>query len=426
MIFWTAAFATTLICLWLAQAFLVWAFARTPVPSREIESTARSGDEKPVSVILCVRGRDPSLVQCLRAIRTQHYSNYELIVIGDHADDLGLQLAAEFAAEPHPISMRTVSLNQHEVSTERSLKCSCLLRGVAEANPNSEVLVFVDADTIPAGDWLGQLVAPFESARVGATTAFRWYEPISGDVGTCTRYIWNAAAIVQMWWYRIAWGGSLAIRRSAIEKAELTKLWSQSFCEDTLVSKAIARHGWRLEYVQNLFVCNRERCDLKGLAPWISRQLLTTRLYHPAWWPILIHAYGTTSSVIGVLVMMVLHALRQDYAVVAALGGLLLAYQLGLVLLVRLIVGRVERGLQYSHAEVAPQHLSFWQTWKHVLISQFLYPWSTTQAALRREIEWRQIKYSIRFGKVQMHGYAPFVVNHASLGPESTANSKSL
>ncbi len=58
--------------------------------------------------------------------------------------------------------------------------------------------------------------------------------PIASSWGALVRYLWNAAAIVQMYWYEIAWGGTLAVKRKAIEKAGLLERWRHAFCEDTM------------------------------------------------------------------------------------------------------------------------------------------------------------------------------------------------
>jgi cellulose synthase/poly-beta-1,6-N-acetylglucosamine synthase-like glycosyltransferase len=47
----------------------------------------------------------------------------------------------------------------------------------------SEVLVFVDSDARPAGDWLKSLVAPLQDETLGATTGYRWFVPVRG--GCC-------------------------------------------------------------------------------------------------------------------------------------------------------------------------------------------------------------------------------------------------
>ena len=39
---------------------------------------------------------------------------------------------------------------------------------------------------------------------------------------------------------------------------------------------------------------NREDCGLDACRRWISRQLLTMRLYHPLWPLVLLHGFGTT------------------------------------------------------------------------------------------------------------------------------------
>ena len=76
------------------------------------------------------------------------------------------------------------------------------------------MVALLDADTIPHRTWLRELVAPLADPRVGAATGNRWYMPAEAGWAGLVRYLWNAAAVVQMYCYGIAWGGTLALKRA--------------------------------------------------------------------------------------------------------------------------------------------------------------------------------------------------------------------
>jgi cellulose synthase/poly-beta-1,6-N-acetylglucosamine synthase-like glycosyltransferase len=144
-----------------------------------------------------------------------------------------------------------------------------------------EYVVFTDADCVAPPDWLRGLLHPFTQSKTGAVSGNRWYGHAPGW-GSEIRRIWNAAAIVQMYLYRIPWGGALALRRTAIEQANLISVWSRTLCEDTVVQRALAKIGLQVAWIPRLALISHEEARPAAAANWIVRQLITAKLYHPA------------------------------------------------------------------------------------------------------------------------------------------------
>ncbi|MEX0939097.1 MAG: glycosyltransferase family 2 protein [Pirellulales bacterium] len=263
----------------------------------------------PAAVILCLRGADPYLENCLRAILDQDYPDYDLHIVVDHPDDPAWQLAQRVAAEHAggPVSIVIEPLTQRR--TTCSLKCSSVLQAIDGLDSRYEVVALLDADTIAHRTWLLELIAPLADNRIGATTGTRWYMPARPTWGALTRYLWNVAANTQMYWYRIAWGGTLAIQRSVLRETDVLSRWSQAYCEDSMLSGVLRRHGLRVERVLSLIMVNRETCDLGGFMDWARRQLLAVRLYHVFWPAVVIHGVSTpvllASAVVAAPWMMV-------------------------------------------------------------------------------------------------------------------------
>ncbi len=147
---------------------------------------------------------------------------------------------------------------------------------------------------MPHPSWLGELTAPLADEHIGAATGNRWYMPGAGSWGAMVRYLWNAAAMVQMYWYEIPWGGTLAVKRKVIDELGLLDRWRNAFCEDTMLFRQLGKRGLRVKFVPSLMMVNREDCGLGACLSWIRRQLLTARLYHPLWPLVLLHGLGTT------------------------------------------------------------------------------------------------------------------------------------
>ena len=108
------------------------------------------------------------------------------------------------------------------------------------------------------------------------------------------RHVWNGAAIVQMFWYDIAWGGTLAVKWDTIRRANLLDRWSHALCEDTMLCRELKSISQRIAFVPACMMINLEDCTLESFMPWVKRQLLTARLYHPKWFAVVGH--GVTSA----------------------------------------------------------------------------------------------------------------------------------
>jgi cellulose synthase/poly-beta-1,6-N-acetylglucosamine synthase-like glycosyltransferase len=242
------------------------------------------------NVILCLRGGDPFLRDCISGLLNQDYPNYTVQVVVDHSDDPAMHVLREFSAGTSDGRLQIQTLVAPMDTC--SLKCSSLVQAVRRLDKSVKFIALIDADTIPHRSWLRELASALQDERVGAATGNRWYMPANPSLGALVRYTWNAAAIVQMYWYRIAWGGTTAIKTSVFEGTDLLEKWSQALCEDTMLFKQLKRTGLRVEFVPSLMMINREDCDLESFFPWMRRQLVTARLYHPAWPAVVTHGFA--------------------------------------------------------------------------------------------------------------------------------------
>jgi hypothetical protein len=147
-----------------------------------------------------------------------------------------------------------------------------------------DVVAFLDADSVPSANWLRAMVAPFGDPRVGATTGVRWAAPPDAGWGTLARYAFNAQTFPQRFLYRIPWGGSFAVRTSALRKSGLVDHWSRCFCEDTSAYGPLRAAGLELAFVPAATQINSEPGgDLGGAQYFMLRQLVCVRLHHVFW-----------------------------------------------------------------------------------------------------------------------------------------------
>jgi cellulose synthase/poly-beta-1,6-N-acetylglucosamine synthase-like glycosyltransferase len=413
-----------IVCFWLLvvlvvfQTVMVGGLTRGLLRTKpfEIGETTRK-----VAVVLCLRGTDPFLPDCISAILAQDYSNFDLLIVIDNESDPARAVVEQCLRDQSSDNVYIHFLSDRKESC--SLKCSSIVHAVSSLDDSYEIVAQLDADVIPHSTWLAELVSAFDDDRVGAATGNRWYMPDEPSLAALVRHIWNSAAISQMYWYRIPWGGTLAVRTDVIRDAGLLDLWSKAFCEDTMLFKQLRRHGKRVRFVPSLMMVNRESCDLIGLTRWISRQLLTSRLYHPSFLATLAH--GVAISLLPAAAIAVLIAslfLGQSTAASWSVAGLAL-FLVSLFLAwpaMEIPVRRIVKHRGESTRWLSPKTMLLFLVASS--LTQIVYGVALTRAVFRKQVDWRGVSYRVDAPfRIRMLEYRPY-----QTGNEAGSEKKSL
>jgi cellulose synthase/poly-beta-1,6-N-acetylglucosamine synthase-like glycosyltransferase len=213
----------------------------------------------------------------------QDYPAYSLHIVIDSADDPACEVVTTAIAEGQTPRAEVHVALREELSEYCSVKLSSQRQVLTRLDDRVEVVVFLDADSVPSVQWLRAMVAPFGDPQVGATSGIRWSAPQDEDPGTLVRHIFNALGFPQMYLLCIPWGGSLAVRKDVLHKARLIEYWSRCFCEDTSAFGPIRDLGLRLAFVPAATQVNHESTNLAGAYQFILRQLVCVRLHHVYW-----------------------------------------------------------------------------------------------------------------------------------------------
>lgn len=394
------------------QALLVWRFVSTLRQAR-LDVPPLAPCPK-TAVVLCLRGPDPFLPACLEAILQQDYPEYDLRVVVDSAEDPAWKTVAEVVASKVAANVQVRPLTARRETC--SLKCSSVLQAVSELDASYEAVALLDADTVPHRTWLRELVAPLADPRVGACTGNRWYMPAVISWGSLVRWLWNAAASVQMFWYRIPWGGTLAVKLSAFREAGLADRWGQAFCEDTMLYGQLRRAGYRVAFAPTLMMVNREDVSLGGFSRWVARQLLTARLYHPAWGLVVGHGIGIATAQLVCLGLLGAACVLGDGPAAAWLAAALGVYWLamaGLMVALETSVRRMPAARGEPTAWLRPSAL--FQVAAALLLTQVLYTGALLSAMLVRVVEWRGVRYRIDAPwRIRLIEYQPYLEERES------------
>lgn len=365
-------------------------------------------DCPPALVVLCLRGEDPYLEECIRGLLKQDYPNYRVHFLLDHSSDPSVGIVERTLGETGFGAAIVDTLRSPPPTC--SLKCASLIQACASLPDDVQFVAQLDADTIPHASWLRELATALAPQRIGAVSGNRWYMPRRLSWGALVRYLWNAAAVVQMYWYRIPWGGSLAIKVSAIRDAGLRELWQHAFCEDTMLRKQLAHVGLAVDFVPSLMMVNREDCTIRSFFSWVTRQLLTARLYHPSWLMVLLHGLsGFAILAIGWswgLIELVRGRLETGCLLLISM----FAYQVALAILVPWMESSVARVVS-DRGEKSDGNARFpaWMVFCAIAVTQVAYTLALIRTLLLRRVEWRGIPYRIS-GPWNIHrlNYRPY------------------
>jgi hypothetical protein len=400
----------------LIQAAMVAGFARKlwrakpDLPNKDLPSAA---------VVLCLRGGDPFLIQCLNGLLDLDYPEYHVLFMVDHPSDPALEVLDQAIRDRAGERRFTTEILYLDPTLDTcSLKCASFVQAAKHLGDRFSIIAQLDADTIPHSSWLAELVNALADDKVGCATGNRWYMPDRPSLGTMVRYQWNAAAVVQMDWYRIAWGGTIAFKVEAIRKSGLLEKWSKAFCEDTMSYQQLSKHGYELRFVPSLMMINREDSDLGGFHRWVQRQLLTARLYHPAWIAVLAH--GISSACVQVIGWggAIAYLATGQIATGLILGSAMLIYQVLLVsLLVPMELGvrRIARSRGEKADWITARGLVAWSP--VMFVTQWVYTSALVRSQFLRTVNWRGISYRIA---------GPWTIHRGAYQPYAESNSDSI
>lgn len=236
-----------------------------------------------VSVILPCKGLEPDLEKNVEAVFRQVYPFFEVLVVtaseSDPARGPLIRLAAQFPG--HRIRFITAGFSE-----ERGEKVHNLTKAVASGDPTSEVLAFTDSDSRPHLQWLQELVAPLQDEQIGISTGYRWYYPERGNLAGMVRSVWNGsvAGLLGNHSRNFAWGGSMAIRRSTFERANVLGYWQNSVSDDYSMTRAIKDAGLRIHYEPRCLIGSYGLCSWRDLLEWSTRQMMVTKIYSRKLW----------------------------------------------------------------------------------------------------------------------------------------------
>ncbi|MFQ4140996.1 glycosyltransferase family 2 protein [Chlorogloeopsis sp. ULAP02] len=395
------------------QTFYVLAF----VSSMNLPSSKTIQDEllPKAAVILSLRGADPFLADCVRALLYQNYPQYNLHIVVDSQEDPAWNIVQETIQQAGAKHVQVSPLIARQNTC--SLKGSALVQAIRALDNSYQVVAFIDADVIAHPTWLRELVVPLMDKEIGVTTGNRWYITQTGQWGSLVRYLWNTVAVVFMSIQQAPWGGSIAMKLSVLRRSGLLEKWTQSISVDTPILGALQAMGLNVKFVPTVLMPNREECNLAQCLRFIQRQLLSTRLYNPQWLLIVAQVFTSTLAVVMILVLLLIVLSSGNIGAALGITGGFASYILALALqmvLVEQCVQRVFRARDESTTRFST--LIAAKMLVAIPLTQLIYAAAIVSAILIQKVEWRGISYQIQGPwNIRLIEYQPYQLSSQPL-----------
>lgn len=353
-------------------------------------------DARPkIAVILCVRGPDPFLADTVDALLSQDYPNYDIRIVVDSRSDPAWKIIEQAVQRRHADNVQVLPLTDRRGTC--SLKIASVLQGIDSLDESHEAIAMLDSDAVPHRMWLRELASPLADDRVGAASGNRWYMPATSSWGSLVRYAWNVAAVVQMYWYGIAWGGSMTLKTKVLRESDLLDRLANAFGEDSTIVRTLVRERLAVAFVPSVMMVNRETCDIRGFFHFLIRQLLTVRLHNPWWWAVVAHGALTTAAQLFAtgVVLWSLFAASWEAATWAGAGlGLYLAAMVLMLASMEVLVQRIVHARGDVTNWISPS--TALRIVLAIPLTQAVYAAGLMSAMFARTHQWRGITY--RFG----------------------------
>ncbi|TVP63819.1 MAG: glycosyltransferase family 2 protein [Nodularia sp. (in: Bacteria)] len=401
------------ICFMLVFLWHLSSSKKNVIPDEELPKTA---------VILCLRGADPFLSNCLQALLNQNYPQYDLKLVVDRIEDPAWTIANDTVQEHGATNVQISPLRI--IRRNCSLKCSSLIQAVKELDDSYKAIALVDADTIVHANWLRELVTPLADPNVGATTGNRWYVPTGSHWGSIVRYLWNVSAVVQMYLYGIPWGGTLAVKTEVLHQTGLLDQWGKAFCEDTMMRHILGKHKIQIKFVPSLMMLNQEECNLSDLSSWMQRQLLFCRLYHPHWLAVAGNAILTILFPTVLSVLFVVALLSGEWYAAAISLSCYSSYVVALLLIVLFLEQAVQLVIRSDHQPTKQLTITaIFQMLIGIPLTQWVYGLVFLSSLWMSEVKWRGITYQFKNAwKIRLVEYRPYQSLDQPVPPNTSLN----
>ncbi|BCU68686.1 glycosyl transferase family 2 [Sulfolobales archaeon HS-7] len=217
-----------------------------------------------VSVIMPIRGIDPTLLENINSIEKQR--PYELLLVADPDDTETINFLRKAGKR---------TLLSENVCETCSGKIRAQLTGLKYAT--GDCVIFVDSDSRVRENWINQMISPLD--KHDAVSTFSWPVPVKYSVKNLLRAgYWTLGFESQGTSHNFLWGGSMAFRRNFFSEQIISEM-STEWCDDCALTRIVKRRQGKISFNLNAMPLNYY--DERKLSSWAIREAKTIWKYYP-------------------------------------------------------------------------------------------------------------------------------------------------
>ena len=116
-----------------------------------------------ISVIIPMFNAKNTIIQALRGLETQTINEFEVIVVDDGSSDNSFELVSKFQNQS---KLRIKLINQTNAGPAKA-------RNVGVDQSVGNIIIFLDSDCVPPGNWLEEMVKPLDRKIGGCNCGYK-------------------------------------------------------------------------------------------------------------------------------------------------------------------------------------------------------------------------------------------------------------
>ncbi len=316
--------------------------------------------EDRVLVIVPCKGEDIELQKNLESLKDQDCPNYDLVAVVDRATDRSIGLIKRAGI-------------RYILSSKRYRNCSGKVAAIITAMrkyPTYDIYVNIDSDVRCRKDHIRKLVAPLQDGKVGASTAYPYFVPVSG-FWSSVKMVWGFVGNGMMGssMTRFIWGGSMAFRKGLIGRKEFD-IFEGALSDDMAISYFTKRKGLSIAYIDSNSTQVMASDSFSSFWEWSNRQTALSILGNR-----------------GVLYYGLAFYGGQILLLLSGIALFLLISPLFLVLLLPFAIGVWKNYRRATSKRIAAIPIS--------MVINFVFFANLVAASRMRQIEWRGRRYEL-------------------------------
>lgn len=232
-----------------------------------------------VAVIVPVKGSsDPRFKDNLLRIINQVYAGpVQFVFSVESQTDTALPILQLLARQFEHVQVCVAG-----PATQSSQKIFNILQGMA-CIAETDILLIADADVYPHATWLQEMIAPFQDDQISATTGYYRRVPSKRQfqLGDYLAGIFNAVLIILTADNHVQslWGGSMALRKSIMDKYNLYDYLTTQIVDDLALMQALHQYRLKRHFVPGCIL--KSYCDMPigDSIEWLARQFQYIQIY---------------------------------------------------------------------------------------------------------------------------------------------------